>query len=435
MERTALADLDYLVNPTLPFIGATLTFAMLETRPCSLAGLLPAIQPAAAAAARLLCDARRADALRRLGRLDAVHVSHADDRKASRTPSIQDAGRIVLAHLSGQLALHVDLARYPALQILATPADAGHSGAQQSLRNAIANAMLQTLVESFNAGGIGTWRVSSVQRDTSGFARPDDGSTARLRIALMREGVASDTLFDIALPTLRLIETQLASFGTWRERCDADAFATLLVPGRIALGARRLSIHALRKLRPGDVLLRALSRRTVLGLRGHGPLHLRAAWGTQGLRCMLAAVSLDGALLTLNDDPIMSDESLQAEGDEMPQIDYGEPQHDERPHEAVITAETEIEAERPVTLAQTPPFDIGELDLPVQFEIDTLALPLSQLAALRRGYVIELDTPVADARIKLVAHGQTIGHGELVSVGEHLGIRITGMAYASDSDR
>jgi len=71
----------------------------------------------------------------------------------------------------------------------------------------------------------------------------------------------------------------------------------------------------------------------------------------------------------------------------------------------------------------------------VQFEIDTLALPLSQVAALRRGYVIELDTPVTDARIKLVAHGQTIGHGELVSVGEHLGIRITGMAYASDTDR
>ncbi|MDP9650490.1 type III secretion system cytoplasmic ring protein SctQ [Paraburkholderia caledonica] len=421
---------------------------MLETRPRSLAGLLPAIQPADACAARLLCDARNVDALRRLGRLDAVHVSHVDARDAASAEPLEDAGRIVLAHLSGQLALHVDLARYPSLQILATPAEADHSGTQQSLRNAIANAVLAPLVDSFNASGAGTWRVASVQRATKESATFESDNTARLRIALMREGVAYETLFDIALPTLRLIETRLASFGDQQQRRDLDAFATLCVPGRIALGARRVSIRALQKLRPGDVLLRTFSRATVLGLRGHGPLHLRAAWGTPGLRCMLATVALDGALLTLNDDPIMSEETLQVEGDELPRIDYGDPPLDDVPHEAAIAtgteaptkSETEAEAEaqaeaEAAPFTQTSPLDIGELDLPVQFEIDTLALPLSQVAALRRGYVIELDTPVTDARIKLVAHGQTIGHGELVSVGEHLGIRITGMAYASDTDR
>ncbi|MGY6160860.1 type III secretion system cytoplasmic ring protein SctQ [Paraburkholderia strydomiana] len=423
---------------------------MLETRPRSLAGLLPAIPPADACAARLLCDARNVDALRRLGRLDAVHVSHGDARDAASAEPLEDAGRIVLAHLSGQLALHVDLARYPSLQILATPAEADHSGPQQSLRNAIANALLAPLVDSFNASGAGTWRVASVQRATKESATFESDNTARLRIALMREGVAYETLFDIALPTLRLIETRLASFGDQHQRRDLDAFATLGVPGRIALGARRVSIRALQKLRPGDVLLRTFSRATVLGLRGHGPLHLRAAWGTPGLRCMLATVALDGALLTLNDDPIMSEETLQVEGDELPRIDYGDPPLDDVPHEAAIATgteaptmsetEEEMEAEaqaeaEAAPFTQTSPLDIGELDLPVQFEIDTLALPLSQLAALRRGYVIELDTPVTDARIKLVAHGQTIGHGELVSVGEHLGIRITGMAYASDTDR
>ena len=75
------------------------------------------------------------------------------------------------------------------------------------------------------------------------------------------------------------------------------------------------------------------------------------------------------------------------------------------------------------------PIDIGELDLPVQFEVDTVALPLSQLYALRPGYVLELSTPVAEAQLKLVTHGQTIGYGELVTVGEHLGIRILRMAH------
>lgn len=73
--------------------------------------------------------------------------------------------------------------------------------------------------------------------------------------------------------------------------------------------------------------------------------------------------------------------------------------------------------------------DLGELDLPVQFEVDTIALPLSQLCALRPGYVLELQTPVAEAQLKLVAHGQTIGFGELVTVGEHLGVRILRMAH------
>ena len=78
---------------------------------------------------------------------------------------------------------------------------------------------------------------------------------------------------------------------------------------------------------------------------------------------------------------------------------------------------------------QSNPIDIGELDLPVQFEVDTVALPLSQLYALRPGYVLELPTPVAEAQLKLVTHGQTIGYGELVTVGDHLGIRILRMAH------
>ena len=80
-------------------------------------------------------------------------------------------------------------------------------------------------------------------------------------------------------------------------------------------------------------------------------------------------------------------------------------------------------------------FAIGLLDLPVQFEIDSVALPLAQLAALRPGYVIELAAPVLDTPVRLVTHGQTVGYGEIVCVGEHLGVRITRMAYAGDSDR
>jgi type III secretion protein Q len=124
------------------------------------------------------------------------------------------------------------------------------------------------------------------------------------------------------------------------------------------------------------------------------------AWGSPGLMRVHAQVNIEGRRLSLTKEPIMTDELDPVRPDDLLAPD----QH-------------------------SNPIDIGELDLPVQFEVDTVALPLSQLYALRPGYVLELPTPVADAQLKLVTHGQTIGYGELVTVGDHLGIRILRMAH------
>lgn len=80
-----------------------------------------------------------------------------------------------------------------------------------------------------------------------------------------------------------------------------------------------------------------------------------------------------------------------------------------------------------------PPLPIGELDLPVKIEIDTVSLPVAQLSALRAGYVLELPVPVRDAQVKLVSYGQVIAYGELVAVGEHIGVRIIRIANQSVS--
>jgi type III secretion protein Q len=125
-----------------------------------------------------------------------------------------------------------------------------------------------------------------------------------------------------------------------------------------------------------------------------------AAWGTPGLIRLHAPAQFDGHTLVITKEPTMSDELDPVRADD---------------------ALADDQAQNPI--------EIGELDLPVQFEVDTVALPLSQLCALRPGYVLELPTPVADAQLKLVTHGQTIGYGELVTVGEHLGIRILRMAH------
>jgi type III secretion protein Q len=70
---------------------------------------------------------------------------------------------------------------------------------------------------------------------------------------------------------------------------------------------------------------------------------------------------------------------------------------------------------------------LRELDIPVRFEIETIAVPLAELEAIEPGYVIELATPVDSAAIRLTAYGQTIGHAQLVAVGDRLGARITRM--------
>ena len=68
---------------------------------------------------------------------------------------------------------------------------------------------------------------------------------------------------------------------------------------------------------------------------------------------------------------------------------------------------------------------LGELDIPLRFELETVAVPLADLEAIQPGYVIELSTPLEMAQLRLVAYGQVIGHAELVVVGDKLGARIT----------
>ena len=70
---------------------------------------------------------------------------------------------------------------------------------------------------------------------------------------------------------------------------------------------------------------------------------------------------------------------------------------------------------------------IEDLQLPVVFEVDTARISLAELAAMRPGYIVELEAPLSEATIRLVCQGQTVGHGQLIAVGDQLGVRITGM--------
>ena len=60
----------------------------------------------------------------------------------------------------------------------------------------------------------------------------------------------------------------------------------------------------------------------------------------------------------------------------------------------------------------------------LDFDVGSLSVPLAELAAIKPGYVFELPTPVEAARVVIKANGQPIGRGELVAVGDTLGVQL-----------
>jgi type III secretion protein Q len=387
------------------------------------------VTPDAAHATRLLCDARHLEALRRLSASDALELAPASEASQAHV-TFDDAGRIVLAHLEGTLEIGIDLARYPALQIVA--ASTGDS-TRHALRSTLANTLLAPLVQRFQAAGLGRWRVTAVERIPAGIA-----SGERFDAALLHQGVVHRLSIDASGATLDLLYKHLAALPS-RPATQAFAAASpLRVAGTIALGARRVPLAALQSLRSGDVLLRAFAPAVAQALSAGSAFTARATWGATaaGMRRIHARVVLDGTQIIVEEKPIMNEEPLQADlPDTLPGGDAATSAEVAGFEEPVAQDSWHADAETALSADGDTPLDIGLLDLPVQFEIDSVALPLAQLAALRPGYVIELAAPVLDTPVRLVTHGQTVGYGEIVCVGEHLGVRITRMAYAGDSDR
>lgn len=97
--------------------------------------------------------------------------------------------------------------------------------------------------------------------------------------------------------------------------------------------------------------------------------------------------------------------------------------------EAQIVGDPYMASDEPY-MSDAPGADVEAIELPVAFEIDTARLSLAELAGIRPGYVIELDTPVAEAAVRLLCQGQVIGTGQLIAVGEQLGVRISRMGLS-----
>jgi type III secretion system YscQ/HrcQ family protein len=161
-----------------------------------------------------------------------------------------------------------------------------------------------------------------------------------------------------------------------------------VVPGRVMLHQHVYSVNLISTLARGDVLLMQPIPDPGNGLTVH------VQWGSASSHYLQTKAILKASQMQIQATPsLVADENQQ---------DITNTEH---------------------RLAES----IDELTIPVRFEIDTVAMALSDIASIKPGYVIEFNTPIANATIRLVACGQVIGSAELVAVGGQLGARITQM--------
>lgn len=69
---------------------------------------------------------------------------------------------------------------------------------------------------------------------------------------------------------------------------------------------------------------------------------------------------------------------------------------------------------------------LGDIDIRVAFEVGRQMLPYSTVNRLAPGFVFDLARDPETA-VDIVANGARIGHGEIVAIGDSIGIRITRM--------
>lgn len=269
------------------------------------------------------------------------------------------------AHGSADVALDPD--QWPGLQMAAGLPDA-------TLFREVTAALLAPLLEQLNHVLPGL-EVRAVRR----YA-PQAVTTCGVPTVALSRGEVALVRLDTSLATH--LETQLRN-----DVADLRLFRGLQVPTRLRLFERTLSAQRLRAIAPGDLVLCSPTQRA--GTRWRALLSF-------GLGITMQAhvdVDVEQSRLQVSAAPRVVDE--------------------------------EATASRAGTPLDTD--GLADLQVPVAFEIDSARVSLGELAALGEGSVIELDVALLDASVRLVCHGQTLGVGQLVAIGDQIGVRIRRM--------
>jgi type III secretion protein Q len=71
---------------------------------------------------------------------------------------------------------------------------------------------------------------------------------------------------------------------------------------------------------------------------------------------------------------------------------------------------------------------LDALEVALRFEVGELSLSLGELKSIRAGHVFDLAQPLNRSTVRILAHGNVLGKGHLVAVGDRLGVRVAEFA-------
>jgi type III secretion system YscQ/HrcQ family protein len=220
------------------------------------------------------------------------------------------------------------------------------------------------------------------------------------------DGAPRFTIADVAqLPGIGVIGTVEAEkeqdwafwqhlFGAWPLRSDSEQPLPDLVKLRCILGRTRMPLAELRGIPLGSLLL--IEERTA----GEGAVGVVLA--TEGQQQRVFRGQAKGSRIE-----IVSEEPQRKPAAEPPGM---------------------REAQLQVAAAGTHDArlqNIEELSVSVEFDLGEQTAALHVLKQVRPGFVFKLTQPVEQASVRIQANGQTIGYGQLIAVGEVLGVRVT----------
>jgi len=413
--------------------------------PPSLCDHLPAYAPAVAALSRIVSPLIRA--------LPAGH----------RIEMLRP-GHLTLATNLGQVRIRMDLAAQPALESIALDPDPAR---RVALVNLYLRDLLKTLERHISDYGIHTLTISDLvpgderltvtpglsiacrlpdtvrDRAENDDAAGADGSVSQSSESLWDGGF--HCIVEVLSPAL------VVAFAARHaaEMLTPDALLAALhripIQTRLRLTSRRFTCATLRTLQHGDVLLGWPWQRDVapcvVARQNNRPgdgqcIGADWLWGTAGHVQGRHPVRIEGNCIHIIGMPDMNDDriDLPHSNSEAGDLDFNTPGAEPYRHEGHAADATEISGEHSgqenpeqphvedTIAADTSILD--GVDLMVHVEIGCIAMAAAELARVRSGTILTLPENVSQATVNLVVSGRTVATGELVVVGDRLGVRV-----------
>ncbi len=201
-----------------------------------------------------------------------------------------------------------------------------------------------------------------------------------------------------------------------------NQFTTIDIPLYVIIAEENLSLTEVRDLEVRDILL--LSDENFIA-NGSCKVVIGNYLIYDGV--------LENGIITLenlmdervDNDSLYQDASYEFEEDDVEDADFQDKEVIKKSPAAseedqVENEEDEQEADVNIDM----PKELADISIHIVFEVGQKHLPIKELQSLKAGYTFELDNS-ADRPVTIRANGKVIGTGELLKVGDRIGVRVT----------